>query len=107
MPDFSKLDLLYEKRYSYDASVTDGDGLISLSRWVSVKMGVEDGQLEQEANYDGIRYRYPYSYENEPNEALEKASYLLYGMRTRYGLDLEDQITEIKPFVFQNRHSYD
>lgn len=70
-------------------------------------MGVEDGQLEQEATYDGMRYRYPYSYENEPNEALEKASYLLYGMRTRYGLDLEEEITEIKPFVFQNCHSYD
>ena len=70
-------------------------------------MGVEDGQLEQEANYDGMKYRYPYSYENEPNEALEKASYLLYGIRTRHSLGWEDPIEEIKPFVFQVCHSYD
>ena len=54
-------------------------------------MGVEDGQSEQEAFYDGCRYRYPYSYDGDPNACCNNNTYLMYNIKREYKPNLDTQ----------------
>ena len=112
MPNFKALARLYARQMNpLENTIIDGTGSYSYDRWASVKMGVEDGQSEQEAFYDGCRYRYPYSYDGDPNACCNNNTYLMYNIKRedKYGRDEEYDVYEekIKPFVYQGYKSYD
>ena len=108
LPNFKALNRLYAIRTNpLESIITDGTGSYSYERWASVKMGVEDGQSEQEAFYDGCRYRYPYSYYGDPNACCNNNTYLMYNIKTEYKFNWDTQQQKIKPFVYQGYSSYD
>ena len=112
MPNFKALDRLYARKMNpLENTIVDGTGSYSYERSASVKMGVADGLSEQEAFYDGCRYRYPYSYDGDPNACCTNNTYLMYNIKTehKYGRDQEynEYDEKIKPFVYQGYKSYD
>ena len=108
LPNFKALNRLYARRTNpLEHTIIDGTGSYSYDRWASVKMGVEDGQSEQEAFYDGCRYRYPYSYDGDPNACCNNNTYLMYNIKTEYKFNWDTQQEKIKPFVYQGYKSYD
>ena len=108
LPNFKALNRLYARRTNpLDHTIIDGTGSYSYERWASVKMGVEDGQSEQEAFYDGCRYRYPYSYDGDPNACCNNNTYLMYNIKREYKFNWDTQQEKIKPFVYQGYKSYD
>ena len=108
LPNFKALNRLYAMRTNpLESTITDGTGSYSYERWASVKMGVEDGQSEQEAFYDGCRYRYPYSYYGDPNACCNNNTYLMYNIKKEYKFNWDTQQEKIKPFVYQGYSSYD
>ena len=108
LPNFKALNRLYARRINpLEHTIIDGTGSYSYDRWASVKMGVEDGQSEQEAFYDGCRYRYPYSYDGDPNACCNNNTYLMYNIKREYKHNWDTQQEKIKPFVYQGYKSYD
>ena len=92
LPNFKALNRLYAMRTNpLESTVTDGTGSYSYERWASVKMGVEDGLSEQEAFYDGCRYRYPYSYYGDPNACCNNNTYLMYNIKKEYKFNWDTQ----------------
>lgn len=109
IPSLADIPLLYNIKRNPNAIIIEGTGFNTTYRNAKVKMDVRDGIPDQVENYDGLSYRYPLSYSNDKNQAIDRNAYLMFASYHKETYNGRGTVTEdkIKPYVDDTSKDYD